>query len=62
LFITADLYKQKGATYRDDVLMESAKSKVISDNDISDTQQENNPFVPNPNTPKLLFFFIELEL
>lgn len=24
---------------------------MISDNDISDTQQENNPFVPNPNTP-----------
>ncbi|XP_052069647.1 trinucleotide repeat-containing gene 6C protein-like isoform X1 [Mytilus californianus] len=47
----AELYKQKGATYRDDVLLESAKSKVISDNDISDTQQENNPFVPNPNTP-----------
>lgn len=48
---TAELYKQKGATYRDDVLLDSAKSKMMGDNDISDTQQENNPFVPNPNTP-----------
>jgi hypothetical protein len=47
LFITADLYKQKGATYRDDVLMESAKSKVISGllNDLTRVKKKRQFFV-----------------